>query len=106
MLEYTIEAYPDEDDDDDDTGDAPDGDEPQTPDHSSTGDGVPQEGERETQQTSTGGSNVEPQVNNGRAPTYVLYIRDLTQSNYNFRRSCPRNSGVSIHGWYATRMDW
>ncbi|GAB1522371.1 hypothetical protein RhiTH_005485 [Rhizoctonia solani] len=76
MLEYTVEAYPDEDDDED----APDGGEPQTPNCSSTGDGTPQKDNREAPQMNAGGDNVEPQVNNGRAPCVLVPETQDSQS--------------------------
>ncbi|CAE6481300.1 unnamed protein product [Rhizoctonia solani] len=72
MLEYTIEAHPDEDVDKDDTGDAPEDSEPQANNHetdtngacqgtSGTGNIAPQDADPETQQTDTTSVSVAPQ---------------------------------------------
>ncbi|KAG8759811.1 hypothetical protein FRC11_001358 [Ceratobasidium sp. 423] len=92
MLEYTIEAHPDEDVDEDDTGDAPDGSEPQAPtSHETdmsearqgagdTGNNVPRGPDSETQQTDTTGASVEPQVGHSHAPRPRVLVPETQES--------------------------
>ncbi|CCO38091.1 hypothetical protein BN14_12256 [Rhizoctonia solani AG-1 IB] len=94
MLEYTVEAYPDEDDDEED---APDGGEPQTPERSSTGDGGPQEDNREAPRTNAGGDNVEPRVNSGRVPCVIVPETQESQSMGGTQRGWTGGALVDCH---------
>ncbi|CCO36541.1 hypothetical protein BN14_10680 [Rhizoctonia solani AG-1 IB] len=94
ILEYTVEAYPDEDDDEED---APDGGEPQTPDRSSTGDGGPQEDNREAPRTNAGGDNVESRVNNSRAPRVLVPETQESQSMGGTQRGWTGGALVDRH---------
>ncbi|KAF8748626.1 hypothetical protein RHS01_10717 [Rhizoctonia solani] len=77
MLEYTVEAYPDEDDDDED---APTVANPRRPIVVAPVMAPAQEDNREAPQTNAGGDNVEPQVNNGRAPRVLVPETQESQS--------------------------